>query len=95
MLGALGAVFSSPCATPVLVAVLAVVAKGASAAAGAVLLLSYSAGHSLLIIASGVSAGFIKQALQSGRFAKAESFIKTVFAVLLLMVAFYLLFSFL
>lgn len=93
LLGAMGAVFSSPCATPVLVAILAVVSYGASVASGVVMLLAYSVGHSVLLVLAGVSTGFISEALASDKFAKAEAVIKTILGALLFFIAFFLLFS--
>ena len=51
--GILGGVFSSPCATPVLITLLAVVAEKGSLLWGVVLLLLYSVGHSGLVLVAG------------------------------------------
>jgi cytochrome c biogenesis protein CcdA len=59
--GILGGLFSSPCATPVLIALLAIVAQKGSLLWGALLLLLYSAGHSTLVLIAGTSIGFVKK----------------------------------
>jgi len=51
--GILGGIFSSPCATPVLIALLAIVASEGSILWGAFLLLLYSLGYSILVIIAG------------------------------------------
>jgi len=66
LLGALFGVVSSPCATPILVVVLAYVAgTGASLPYGALLLLAYALGHSMLILLAGASAGAAKTLVES------------------------------
>ena len=57
--GVLGGFFSSPCATPVLVVLLAIVAKEGSLLWGLLLLLLYSLGHSFLVLIAGTSVGFV------------------------------------
>lgn len=51
--GILGGIFSSPCATPVLIALLAIVASEGSILWGTFLLLLYSLGYSILVIIAG------------------------------------------
>jgi Thiol:disulfide interchange protein len=50
--GILGGIFSSPCSTPVLIALLAIVAGKGSIIWGASLLILYSIGHGLLALLS-------------------------------------------
>jgi cytochrome c biogenesis protein CcdA len=52
--GILGGVFSSPCSTPVLIALLAIVAGKGSVLWGILLLLLYSVGHSILAVVAGL-----------------------------------------
>lgn len=71
-LGALFGVVSTPCATPILVVVMAYVASsGASLAWGAFLLFVYALGHSALLFAVGASAGAARTLLESPRLARA------------------------
>ena len=57
--GVLAGVFASPCSTPVLIALLAVVASSGSIVWSTVMLLAYSVGHSILAVAAGTSTGFV------------------------------------
>lgn len=63
--GILGGFFSSPCATPVLIALLALVARESNPAWGILLLLLYSAGHSLLVVIVGTFMGLSGKATKS------------------------------
>lgn len=56
-LGIIGGVLSSPCSTPVLIAILAIVAEKGNVFLGGLLLFVYSIGHTLLIIIAGTSFG--------------------------------------
>ena len=58
LLGIMAGLFSSPCSTPILVTLLAIVARKGSLIFGTILLLLYSVGNSILIVAAGTSAGF-------------------------------------
>jgi len=67
----LGMVFglaSSPCATPVLAVILTFVASKRSLFYGLSLLFVYALAHTFLIIAAGVSTGFVENLLKSQRF---------------------------
>ncbi len=87
--GLLGGLFSSPCATPVLVAVLALVANGQNAVWGGVLLLCYAAGHSFLVILAGTSAGFVKKLAHSGRYGAFSKILNILLGAALLGLALY------
>jgi cytochrome c biogenesis protein CcdA len=58
---------SSPCATPVLVVILALVATKAKVLYGISLLFAYSIGHCVLIFLAGVATGFAQAYLSSSR----------------------------
>ncbi len=58
-LGALTGTLSSPCATPILVAILSLVAFEKKILWGTTLLLSYSIGHVALLFVAGTVAGFV------------------------------------
>lgn len=64
--GILGGVFSSPCATPVLVALLAILAGRGSIAWGAVLMLFYAIGHGILAVVAGTSVGLANKLSSKG-----------------------------
>jgi len=66
--GILGGLFSSPCATPVLIALLALVARSANPVWGIALLLFYSIGHSMLVILAGTFIGLTGTLTRSTRY---------------------------
>lgn len=88
--GILGGFFSSPCSTPVLIAVLAVVAGKGSVAWGIVLLLLYSVGHGLLAIVAGTSVGFVSKLSSSNTYGRVSFVLKIVMGALILLVGFYM-----
>lgn len=65
LLGLLFGVVSSPCATPVLVAILAFVATQGQILYGVVLLFVYAIGHCALIVLAGIATGLVEKAAQS------------------------------
>lgn len=76
--GVLGGLFSSPCATPVLIALLAMVARSANPAWGVTLLLLYSIGHSVLVVVAGTFMGLtgkLTKNVKYGIFAQAVNII--------------------
>jgi cytochrome c-type biogenesis protein len=58
-LGALTGTLSSPCATPILVVILSLVAFEQKVLWGTTLLLAYSTGHVVLLLAAGIATGFV------------------------------------
>jgi cytochrome c biogenesis protein CcdA len=88
--GIIGGVFSSPCATPVLVALLAIVAGKGSILWGILLLLLYSAGHGILAIIAGTSIGFVRKLSKSERYAGASTVLKIIMGGLVLLIGFYM-----
>ncbi|NCA67475.1 MAG: cytochrome c biogenesis protein CcdA, partial [Clostridia bacterium] len=91
LVGMVGALFSTPCSTPVLTAMLAYVStNGAGILTGGLLLLSYSLGHSILLVIAGTSLGFVKSLTGSSKFSKVAVGIKIVLGLLTLTLAAYL-----
>jgi cytochrome c-type biogenesis protein len=88
--GILGGIFSSPCATPVLIALLVMVASRGRLAWGILLLLLYSAGHSILVLIAGTSMGFVKKITTSKKYGIASKVIRIVLGTLILLLAFYM-----
>jgi len=88
--GVLGGLFASPCATPVLIVLLAMVAQKGNIVWGVVLLLLYSIGHSVLIIIAGTSVGFVKNISSSEKYAKFNKIFKIVMGSVILLLAFYM-----
>ena len=88
--GVLGGVFSSPCATPVLVVLLGVVARGGNVAWGILLLLLYSIGHSILVLAAGSSVGFVQRITADNRYGRMSKVLKVVMGTAILAIALYM-----
>ena len=90
LLGVLGGVFSTPCSTPVLIAILAFVAEKGDILLGAILLLVYSIGHSILVIIAGTSVGFTQSFINSNKTSKIANILKYTFATLVILLALYM-----
>lgn len=88
--GILGGLFSSPCSTPVLIALLTIVSSKASMAWGILLLLFYSAGHGMLAVIAGTSMGFVNKMSSSKEYGKISGFLKVIMGILILLVGFYM-----
>jgi cytochrome c biogenesis protein CcdA len=88
--GILAGVFSSPCATPVLIALLAIVAGSGNVIWGMSLLLFYSIGHGALAVIAGTSTGFVKKLAADKRYEKASRVIKVVMGSLIMLIGFYM-----
>ncbi len=90
--GVLAGVFSSPCSTPVLVVLLALVAKSENMLWGIFLLLLYSVGNSFLVIVAGTSMGTIRKITQSKKYGIFSNVLKYVLGTVMLLIGFYLLY---
>jgi len=66
-MGLLYGISASPCATPALVAILALVATTGSVLRGGLLLLAYSLGQSLLVIVAGLATSQLRDFLSHGK----------------------------
>lgn len=88
--GILGGIFSSPCSTPVLIALLAIVAGKGSISWGILLLLLYSAGHAILAVIAGTSVGFVQKLSKSEKYGKFNIIFKIVMGSVILLIAFYM-----
>lgn len=88
--GVLGGLFSSPCATPVLIVLLAIVAKEGSLLWGMLLLLLYSLGHSFLVLIAGTSVGFVQRVSSSEKYGLASKVLRILMGVLIMLIAFYM-----
>lgn len=88
--GILGGLFSTPCATPVLIALLAVVAQEGDILRGILLLLVYSLGRSFLVLLTGTSVGFVQKISSSERYGSASKIIRITLGAVIAMLAFYM-----
>ncbi len=90
LLGILGGVLSSPCATPVLAVILAYVASRGNIVLGIILLAIYSIGHCVLILIAGTSIGFIQKLALTPSTQKVGNALKIIFSAIVVLFAFYL-----
>lgn len=88
--GILGGIFSSPCATPVLVVLLGIVARSGNIAWGVLLLLLYSIGHSVLVIVAGTSIGLVRKITKSQKYGRFSSALKIIMGTAILAIALYM-----
>lgn len=88
--GILAGIFSSPCSTPVLIVLLALVANSGNMLWGILLLLLYSVGHSVLVIIAGTSIGTVKKITHSEKYGKISNVLKYVMGSIILLIAFYM-----
>ena len=88
--GILGGIFSSPCSTPVLIALLAIVAGNGSLLWGILLMLLYSIGHSALVIAAGTSIGFVQRINANESYSKVGTVLKIIMGAAILLIGLYM-----
>lgn len=93
LLGLLFGAVSSPCATPVLVAILAFVATQGQVVYGIVLLFVYAIGHCALIVLAGIATGFVQKAIESRGVASFSAWTKRVSGVLITLAGLYILYA--
>lgn len=89
-LGLFSGLVATPCATPVLASVLAVIASSRDVFIGIILLVSFSLGHSLIIILAGVSQGLLNNIISSERYNNIGRILKIILAFIILGLGFIL-----
>lgn len=88
--GILGGIFSSPCSTPVLIALLAIVAGKGNLFWGIWLMFLYSIGHSILVVVAGTSISFVKKISAGEKYDKLGAVLKAVMGAAILLIGFYM-----
>ena len=88
--GILGGIFSSPCATPVLIVLLGILAGGGNLAWGIALMLCYSIGHSTLVMIAGTSIGFVQKVNSSEKYKKTAAVLKFMMGIAILLIGLYM-----
>lgn len=88
--GILGGIFSSPCSTPVLIALLAIIAGKGSMLWGILLMILYSIGHSTLVIVAGTSIGFVQKINSNKKYQKVGTVLKIIMGIGILLVGLYM-----
>ncbi len=91
LMGILGGIFSSPCSTPVLIALLTIVASESNMLWGILLMLLYSIGHSILVVVAGTSIAFVQSINENQKYKKASSILKIIMGIAILLIGFYML----
>lgn len=89
-LGVLAGAISSPCSTPVLAAILALVAGKGSLVFGVSLLGAYSVGHCALFLVAGTSVAFVNRLARAKRTEKIGGIVKFGLGVLVVLAGIYL-----
>lgn len=93
--GILAGIFSSPCATPVLIVLLSIVASKGSLAWGITLLLLYSLGHGLLSVIAGTSVGLVQKVTASSKYGTFAVILKITMGIIILAIGLYMIYLFL
>ena len=89
--GLFAGVFSAHCATPIIVALLALVIDQGRIVFGILLLLLFSIGHAILSVIAGTSAGLVQRISESRKYDRIGRIIKTALGIIILLVALWLL----
>lgn len=94
LLGGMFGIVSAPCSVPILALVLtSIAARGLNILSGAVLLVIYALGHSVLILLAGTSMGWAKRLVEDGRFRSTGNYLRLAGGVLVALVGVYLIVS--
>lgn len=88
--GILGGIFSSPCSTPVLIVLLAIVAGKGNLLWGIFLMLLYSIGHSTLVMIAGTSISFVQKINSNQKYNKAGIILKVLMGLIILLIGMYM-----
>lgn len=88
--GLLAGVFSAHCATPVIVALLAIVIDNGRIVFGIVLLLFFSIGHAILSVVAGSSVGLAQRITESSKYEKIGRIIKIILGIIIILAALWL-----
>lgn len=88
--GILGGIFSSPCSTPVLIVLLAIVAKDRNFLWGILLMTLYAIGHSVLVVTAGTSVGFVQKIKSNNAYGIWSTILKVLMGVVILLIGFYM-----
>lgn len=84
--------FSTPCATPVLVTLLALVAGSGHVMWGILLLLLYSFGHGVLTVVAGTCTGLVQQLVTNRAYGRFSKWLKRGMGIMIFIMALYMLY---
>ena len=88
--GILAGIFASPCSTPILVALLAIIAGDGRFFWGILLMLCYAAGHSVLVLIAGTSVGFVQRLKGSAHYERFSFWSEKILGALIFAVGIYM-----
>lgn len=88
--GVFSGIFSSPCSTPVLIALLTIVAQKGNMLWGILLLLLYSVGHGLLAIVCGTSIGFTQKIAKNSKYGVISNVLKIALGIAMTLIGLYM-----
>lgn len=88
--GILGGVFSSPCSTPILIVLLAIVAGKGNLFWGIMLMFLYSIGHSILVVIAGTSMSFVRKISENEKCNKLGTTLKALMGTVIILIGFYM-----
>ncbi len=92
--GALGGLFASHCAIPVMVALLALVAEAEMGMSwGILLMVLYALGHSVLLLVAGVGYGYVERMIENPRYAAAGVWLRRILGIVILAVGILMIFG--
>lgn len=92
--GALGGLFASHCAIPVMVALLALVAElGKNAWWGVLLMVLYALGHSILLLVAGTGYSYVEKMIQNPKVASAGKWLRGILGAVIFLVGLLLVFG--
>ncbi|MEG1008676.1 MAG: cytochrome c biogenesis protein CcdA [Clostridia bacterium] len=91
-LGILGGIFDSPCSTPALAVIVTYISTQGNIWLGALLMLVYSIGHSVIIVIAGTSLELVNKLSESEKYLKIGKVLKVIFGIITLILALYLLY---
>lgn len=93
LVGMLNGLFASHCATPVMIALLAMVARMGGSMPWAILLMAlYAAGHSVLLVAAGTSYSAVERFLENPNYGKVGAFLKMLLGAVIFVIGILLFF---
>jgi len=91
--GILSGIFSSPCSTPILIVLLGVIAQQGDILYGITLLLFYSFGNNLIVIAAGIFIGSIRKITLNKNYGLFTYIMRYSTGGIVLIIGFYLLYT--
>lgn len=88
--GIIGGIFSSPCATPVLISILALISINNNLVIGIVSLIFYSIGNNVLILILGSFTALFNKITENKKLDKLSKILKSVLAIFILAIGLYM-----